>query len=376
MLHGLALLAARLRQLHDQELAQAFTRAIMTLGIAALCALRAALGHDPAFHDLAIAIGAYFAYALAHFAWVAARPGKFEARRMIGIVGDQAACTAAFVILGDRAFIFFVVYIWTGVGNGMRFGSRYMAAATAFAAIGFAVAVILRDLAATHLDTVVGVFATIVAIPLFVRKLFARLEAAHEALQAQAMQLQHDATHDRLTGLANRAVFFDRLDRIIARAARHRVQCAVIYFDIDRFKTINDSYGHAAGDAWLRQVAHAIGQGIRKDDTFCRLAGDEFVIIAEDVRAEQAMRIAESIHGAVRSVDAVAGHEISVTASIGIALYPGSDPHEDAHALVNRADLAMYCSKQQGRARTTVHADGQAANHTIVPLAHMRAANA
>jgi diguanylate cyclase (GGDEF)-like protein len=175
-------------------------------------------------------------------------------------------------------------------------------------------------------------------------------------LEKQATQLYHDAIHDRLTGLPNRAVLFDRLKHVIVRAQRQEVRCAVLYFDLDRFKMVNDSFGHRVGDELLQRVAESVSAIIREGDTFCRLAGDEFAILAEDiVSSDGAVRIAESVQLAVHSIENIGGHPMSVSASIGIAQYPGAIDNETATAIVARADMAMYVSKKSGRGTHTLY---------------------
>jgi len=171
-------------------------------------------------------------------------------------------------------------------------------------------------------------------------------------------QLEHEATHDMLTGLPNRTVFFDRLQHVIARAGRQDVKCAVVYFDLDRFKLVNDTYGHHVGDDLLRRVADSVGAITREGDSFCRLAGDEFAVLAEEVASpDGAIRIAENIQAAVRSVENVAGHPFDISASIGIAMFPHSNADENAESVIARADMAMYVSKKNGRGRHTLYRD-------------------
>jgi len=175
-------------------------------------------------------------------------------------------------------------------------------------------------------------------------------------LEAQATQLYHDAIHDRLTGLPNGAVLSDRLKHVIARARRQEVMCAVLYFDLDRFKLVNDSFGHGVGDELLQRIADSVSAIIREGDTFCRLAGDEFAILVEDiVSSDGAVRIAESVQLAVHSIKNSGGHPVNVSASIGIAQYPGATDNETAAAIVARADIAMYVSKKSGGGTHTLY---------------------
>lgn len=159
----------------------------------------------------------------------------------------------------------------------------------------------------------------------------------------------HLAQHDALTGLPNRSLMADRLERALARAARNHSQVGLIYLDVDRFKRVNDTCGHGAGDALLREVARRLHSTVRDSDSVGRQAGDEFVLILPDLEdANQASQVAHKIfHAMAEPIDAE-GHRMHTTVSIGIALYP-SDAG-DAETLINRADTALYHAKAGGRA--------------------------
>ena len=160
--------------------------------------------------------------------------------------------------------------------------------------------------------------------------------------------------HDPLTGLPNRALFLDRLERARARARRReKTGYAVAFVDLDRFKTINDSLGHPAGDLLLIQVARRIEACLRAGDTVARMSGDEFALLYEEIGStEEAVQISERIHEALQGAFLVSGHEIFVTASVGIAL--GDRRTSDLVALLSDADTAMYRAKMSGRGRTQV----------------------
>ena len=165
--------------------------------------------------------------------------------------------------------------------------------------------------------------------------------------RAQA-QLSYLAQYDTLTGLPNRALFLDRLAGAIARARRAGRLVAVLFFDLDRFKEINDTLGHHAGDAVLRDVARRVKARLRETDTLARLAGDEFTAIIEDLdRAEDAAAVAAQLQAAVAAAPIHhEGHELYVGASIGVALYPSdAQTPED---LLKCADAAMYAVKREG----------------------------
>jgi diguanylate cyclase (GGDEF)-like protein/PAS domain S-box-containing protein len=168
-------------------------------------------------------------------------------------------------------------------------------------------------------------------------------------------QLQHQAFHDPLTGLANRALFADRVTHALARRSRDADdQLAVLFLDLDDFKLVNDSLGHMAGDGLLEAVAGRIRASLRRQDTPARLGGDEFGILLEDADREVAGQVAERILEALRQPCTVADRQLVVQASIGIAL--GSDHEREgtggtAEELLRNADAAMYTAKSRGKGR-------------------------
>lgn len=165
--------------------------------------------------------------------------------------------------------------------------------------------------------------------------------------QAQA-RLDHLAHHDPLTDLPNRLLFMDRLDQALARATRHQRRLAVLFLDLDRFKIINDTLGHEAGDTLLRAVSQRLAEHVRHADSVARLGGDEFAIVFEDVAEAAAMPpIAQAILGAFRDPFVLDNRELHVTTSIGISLYP--DDGQDARTLLRNADAAMYRAKAHGK---------------------------
>lgn len=161
-------------------------------------------------------------------------------------------------------------------------------------------------------------------------------------------QAYYLAYHDSLTGLPNRANLRGRLDQTLASARRDSRQVAVLFLDLDRFKSINDSLGHAAGDALLMEVAHRLRCAVRESDTVARLGGDEFVVILAESDTTGAALVAGKVLESLSQPFQVAGREFHTTSSIGISMFPedGGDPDE----LMQHADSAMYFAKSQGRA--------------------------
>lgn len=166
--------------------------------------------------------------------------------------------------------------------------------------------------------------------------------------QRRAAQMRYLADHDALTGLPNRTLFEDRLSHALADARRNKTQCALIFVDLDHFKVINDTYGHAIGDVVLREVAARLGACVRDSDTIGRLGGDEFVMLLPDINGEQgASRVAEKARQALAEHISFEGHRIPLSASMGIAIYPQHGM--TLSDLSNSADTAMYEAKADGR---------------------------
>ena len=168
-----------------------------------------------------------------------------------------------------------------------------------------------------------------------------------ERRQAEA-RVHHMAYHDSLTGLPNRALLSDRLDRAMLAAQRSERRLAVMFIDLDRFKTINDSLGHMTGDQLLKEVASRLCRAVRASDTVARLGGDEFVVLVPGIRsAEEATQVAEKIIEALSDSFPLEGRTLHITPSIGICVYP--DDGGDVETLMRHADAAMYHAKASGR---------------------------
>ncbi len=172
--------------------------------------------------------------------------------------------------------------------------------------------------------------------------------AALSAAQLEAQEARERALHDSLTGLPNRELFDDRLSQAISLADRHRWTLAVMFLDLNRFKRVNDSYGHGVGDEVLKSVAKRLQQYVRDEDTVCRTGGDEFLYLLMNPRGRQNVeRIAQSVLWGIAQPVIAQGVQFVVAPSIGISIYPG-DGISGARLIAN-ADTAMYEAKRRAQ---------------------------
>lgn len=181
------------------------------------------------------------------------------------------------------------------------------------------------------------------------RLLLTALDAQSESESAlQALDnATHAAGHDALTQLPNRTVLQDRLEHAIAHAKRHGKLAALLFVDLDKFKQINDTQGHAVGDLALQRVAQYLLSAVRQTDTVSRQGGDEFLILLDEVaHSGDALKIAEKVNLCLNNASRAAEHPLNLSASIGISIYPQDG--ETAAMLIEHADAAMYVSKRQG----------------------------
>jgi diguanylate cyclase (GGDEF)-like protein len=199
--------------------------------------------------------------------------------------------------------------------------------------------------------TVFGAMAFLYVLMLWIAGRSDRLLREQEALRiANEQRIRHQAYHDALTGLPNRTSFAEHLDEAVRRARRAGWELAVMFLDVDRFKRVNDSLGHEAGDVLLRAASARISRCVRESDLVFRMGGDEFTVLLENVKGpEEAAAVAARLIQAMSEPIALGGHEVTATVSIGIALYPRDDA--TGERLVKSADAAMYRAKELGRNR-------------------------
>jgi diguanylate cyclase (GGDEF)-like protein len=183
------------------------------------------------------------------------------------------------------------------------------------------------------------------------------LEQATE-LQRMNETLQHMAITDSLTGLHNRRYFESVAESDLALSIRHGDTNSILLIDVDRFKRINDTWGHRAGDDVLIDIAGVLNTALRKTDLVCRMGGEEFILLCRHTDKQEAMMVAEKIRSTIagRAFTALGQERISVTVSIGVVTFPGSEAPKTVGEYIHRADLALYESKTSGRNRVTFYA--------------------
>ena len=204
-----------------------------------------------------------------------------------------------------------------------------------------------------------------------------RLARALNTASGAFAMVEARATHDRLTGVANRETLLTTLSAEVERATRHDKPLSVAFIDIDRFKPINDTYGHNSGDVVLRQVAARLSENIRASDTFGRYGGEEFMLILPETLPDEALTLAEHLRGIVmeRPLQIAGRQMIKVTISVGVSGGRGEDLQVDT--LVDRADAAMYAAKSLGRNRTYLFRDiDEGASVRRAPISAERRAQA
>ena len=199
-----------------------------------------------------------------------------------------------------------------------------------------------------HYPLFVGFFDFVLHALMGIGMVGSLLEDEREAAVQATVEIEHLAYHDPLTGLPNRLLFMDRLEVALAQASRYDQKLVVMLLDIDRFKEINDSLGHTAGDSLLRMVSERVRRCVRQSDTVSRFGGDEFGILIQKLDSfEDAAKVAQKMLDSVKAPYVVQDRDLVVSASIGISVFP--DDGIDSETLLKNADTAMYRAKDGGR---------------------------
>jgi diguanylate cyclase (GGDEF)-like protein len=256
-------------------------------------------------------------------------------------------------LLGETATPFIGLYLFNACGNGFRYGPGYLYLSSALGVSGFTFVLLTSDYWLAHQTLGIGLVIVLIVIPMYFASLVRQLHAV-------LARMRNMATHDTLTGLPNRHLFFEKLQLTLTLAEQNNKPFAVVFVDLDGFKPINDSLGHAAGDAVLKSVARRLEESVRKNDIVARFGGDEFVIILLDIHKEAVYSVARKIIDMVAKPHDFDGKTVTLTLSLGIAIYP--DSGRSADELIASADAAMYRSKRAEKSPSYRNGEPQTAN--------------
>jgi diguanylate cyclase len=336
----------------DLELAQCHIRLFIPLPILTLWYLYwfFHMQHPDAIKGLGVAAG-FLVFAVAHWALVKRNPGVYPLRRIVAISVDQTACFVAMFMTGELGAVVAFVNLWISLGNGIRFGVQWMALSTALASTGLIAVGIFSDYWSQHPIWIISLVLLNTAIPAYVASLIRGFHHSRSELARYAGEMEAMALKDPLTGLPNRTALFDELDKAGAHARRTGTSIAVLYFDLDGFKQVNDSLGHAPGDMLLVETAKRANEALRGEDVLARIGGDEFVVLLQmQDDGGRAHAVAERILQSIAAIREITGSPIEVTASVGIVVVSGAEAvRMGAEQIVHEADRNMYLAKKQGK---------------------------
>ena len=330
------------------EQGQAKTRLICTfIGLGGF----AAIGSFTGLPDGIVATAIVFPlYAAAYAALAYLRPAPTHARRGFAILMDNLA--VAYIAYFGGGFAAYAGFLFlTTVGWGLRFGGRYLVLATVVAMLGMVCNLVLSPYWQEHALFGATIIFGLAANSVNASILLGKIAQGNRELAAKIEEIAQIAGQDQLTKLPNRLYFHERLSQVLAAAERSGRTVALLLFDIDGFKAVNDTLGHEAGDRALQDIAQRVGRRMRQADTFARLGGDEFVVLMEINRdRSDAVPVAEAIMNAVAEIDTYAQRGLRLGASVGIACSDLISARERiADELLLQADQAMYEAKRAGK---------------------------
>ncbi len=298
------------------------------------------------YHALLVISGALLV-AIGILALIVVRPQASPQRRLLGMTLDFSTLSYFMYLMEDKAVVFFAIYLWVTIGNGLRYGTRYLHTAMLMGIVSFTIVFISSAYWKEQWGFSTGLLIGQIALPLYFSILLKQLNNQHNELKKLYEQMARHATHDSLTNLPNRKHFYDRLTETMASAKQEGRGFTVLYLDLDGFKVINDDLGHAIGDQLIERTARRLEKCVRKADMVARVGGDEFIVILQDIAHSDVFRVAEKIIESLAESFMIAGKTLSITTSIGVATYPQDG--DDVSTLIHSADSAMYEAKRNGK---------------------------
>lgn len=343
-----ASLRERLAQRPDSEHGQAFIRIVIaSIGWLYVFLFDASGKLTANQHHVLYLVIFIFLASVGIFTLIIIWPQVSPTRRLLGMLFDFGLTSYFMYVMEEKGILFFPVYLWVTVGNGLRYGTRYLYTAMAISIISFTIVFSSSDYWRGQWGFSIGLLIGLVALPLYFSSLLKQLNRQHNELKKLYELTAKHATHDSLTALPNRKHFHDHLAETITSAKRDKNIFAVLYLDLDGFKTINDALGHAAGDQVIENTARRLEQCVRKGDMVARVGGDEFIVLLRDIDSIDVAKVAEKIIKILSNPFTIATDPLYITTSIGVASYPQDG--EDANALIHNADSAMYEAKRSGK---------------------------
>jgi diguanylate cyclase (GGDEF)-like protein len=341
-------LRERLAHRPDSEHGQAFIRIIIGgIGLLYILILNAKGLLTADQHHMLYLVYSMFITTVAIFALIVIWPQTSPLRRHLAMVFDFCFTSYFMYVMEGSGILFFPVYLWVTIGNGLRYGKRYLYTAMAISIASFSAVFVSSAYWRAQWGFSIGLLIGLIALPLYFSRLLKRLNEQHSELKKLYEQMARHAIHDSLTGLPNRKHFHDKLAETIVSSERGRKTFALLYLDLDGFKAINDDLGHAIGDQIIEDTARRLEQCVRKDDMVARMGGDEFVVLLRDVTPLDLTKVAEKIIETLSRPFTISNHVLRITTSVGGSTYPQDGV--DANTLIHNADSAMYETKRNGK---------------------------
>lgn len=342
---------ARLGLAENSELSQSRARILITALAFVYLNLyyrKYGLRGDPSWYA-AILVSLYLAGAIFWYALIRRFPAPSRFRKSLALTTDAGFVSIGMYLGGAHGVVLYPAYLWIIAGNGLRFGAHYLLTAMWVSLSGMTIAVALSSYWQSYLQVGVGLLAGMVLISGLLYSLVHRLQDTNRRLEERARESERLATHDQLTGLANRALFLARLEQELVSLQRQSGTIGLLFIDLDGFKSANDVHGHAVGDWLLSRVADRLREAVRRSDMVARIGGDEFAILLTGLHGrKEARAVAETVLLALsRPYDREDGPALALTASIGVAVAPDDGAQVDT--LLHLADMAMYAGKRGGK---------------------------
>jgi len=290
---------------------------------------------------MSLALGGMTLLSILHYFFIVRWPGTFVGvRKNFLIFLDLTVLTFLIAIFEKNGLFFLPFYIMIVMRSGLSFGIKYFYTSIILAAVSWALLFLYSEYWKAHYDIIVTFAMTTLLIPLFYLKFITRIHEENDKLSEILTTTEHDANYDGLTGIPNRKMYKE----VISNALKEKEFFALLFIDLNKFKVINDTYGHHIGDGVLKEVAERLRKCIEDEDFIARLGGDEFVIITKRKKIFL-QKFLEKLEKNVIGEHDIDGVKLFIELSIGVSLYP--DDSHDEMLLGKYADEAMYAVKKK-----------------------------